>query len=180
MVQRHPHGMTLGFFSRTSLTRPLDSPNPSPPQVVSLHCALTPETRHLINKERLGMMKPDAILVNAARGPNVDEKALVAHLQANPGFSAGLDVYEDEPAMAPGLAECSNAVLMPHIASATLWTRSGMAKLAACNVAGVLRGYPALKSAGDVLQFVDAEPGSVPKLAPSILNAEAVGLERSS
>ena len=71
-------------------------------------------------------MKPDAMLINTARGPHVDEKALVRHLQSNPSFSAGLDVYEDEPLMAPGLAECENAVLLPHIASATLWTRSGM------------------------------------------------------
>lgn len=181
--------------------------------VVSLHCNLDDNTRHLMNAERLGMMKPDAVLVNAARGPCIDEAALVAHLKANPNFRAGagaagksaarccraesgaervagidsreqdggergvpgwqagplggswigarvqcqalatllrsmgrplcrrhthtlaallpalttgLDVFEDEPAMKPGLEECENAVIVPHIASATLWTRAGM------------------------------------------------------
>lgn len=179
--------------------------------VVSLHCNLDDNTRHLMNAERLGMMKRDAVLVNAARGPCIDEAALVAHLKANPSFRAGafgvhsvgaaglmvacvrgwarfslsqpllllllcvclvavrtpsrpcvlcclqhahshptphhtnkykhvcprhhftgLDVFEDEPAMKPGLAECENAVIVPHIASATLWTRAGMVRAAGC------------------------------------------------
>lgn len=104
---------------------------PPPPcaallQVVSLHCNLDPSTHHLMNKARLEMMKKDAVLVNAARGPCIDEAALVAHLQANPDFRCGLDVFEDEPAMKPGLEKQPNAVIVPHIASASLWTRSGM------------------------------------------------------
>lgn len=98
-------------------------------QVISLHCVLDSNTHHLINEEMLKAMKPDAVLVNAARGPVVDEKALVAHLQANPTFRVGLDVFEDEPAMKPGLALCENAVLVPHIASASMWTRSGMVRM---------------------------------------------------
>ena len=181
-------------------------PYDMPMQVVSLHCALTDETKHLINTERLNMMKKDAVLVNASRGPVVDEVALVKHLQENPNFRsalhcqsfpfscktdkctsrrclwnrklrgwgasqqapqaaatsiatpakygivvlplctnacfqsqrnlqcfrrsvgcrAGLDVFEDEPKMKPGLADCENAVIVPHIASASLWTRAGM------------------------------------------------------
>lgn len=85
------------------------------------------------------MMKPNAVLVNAARGPVIDEVALVAHLKANPEFRCGLDVFEDEPAMKPGLADCPNAVIVPHIASASMWTRSGMATLAAANVAAHLQ-----------------------------------------
>merc|ERR1712176_1712575 len=85
--------------------------------VVSLHPLLDKTTHHLINKERLSIMKDDAILVNAARGPVVDEVALVNHLQQNPNFRCGLDVFEDEPDMKPGLAECKNAVIVPHIAS---------------------------------------------------------------
>ncbi|KAL3136977.1 hypothetical protein ABBQ32_006575 [Trebouxia sp. C0010 RCD-2024] len=101
--------------------------------VVSLHCALTDETKHLINTERLNMMKKDAVLVNASRGPVVDEVALVKHLQENPNFRAGLDVFEDEPKMKPGLADCENAVIVPHIASASLWTRAGMVRDAQCS-----------------------------------------------
>lgn len=72
------------------------------------------------------MMKPNAVLINAARGPVIDEAALVTHLQQNREFTAGLDVFENEPKMKPGLADCPNAVIVPHIASASMWTRSGM------------------------------------------------------
>lgn len=133
--------------------------------VVSLHCNLDASTRHLINKERLNMMKPDAVLVNAARGPVIDEAALVAHLKANPNFRAGLDVFEDEPLMKPGLEECNNAVIVPHIASATEWTRSGMATLAAANVASILQGRPVWNKP-DVLPFVDGPFDAIPKAAP--------------
>eukprot|EP00803_Ostreobium_quekettii_P007540 evm.model.scf_110EXC.8 EVM.evm.TU.scf_110EXC.8 scf_110EXC:140280-146754(-) len=138
--------------------------------VVSLHCNLDQNTRHLMNKERLNMMKPDAVLVNAARGPVIDETALVAHLQANPNFRAGLDVFEDEPLMKPGLAQCGNAVVVPHIASASMWTRGGMATLAACNVAARLQGFP-VWGKPDVLPFVDGPFEDIPKASPSIVNA---------
>ncbi|PRW60721.1 glycerate dehydrogenase [Chlorella sorokiniana] len=144
--------------------------------VVSLHCNLDEQTRHLINAERLKQMKPDAVLVNAARGPVIDEAALVAHLKANPNFRAGLDVFEDEPDMKPGLADCKNAVIVPHIASATLWTRAGMATLAACNVAATLSGHPAWNKP-DVLPFVDGPFDQIPKAAPSIVNAKELGLK---
>ena len=143
--------------------------------VVSLHCNLDETTKHLINKERLEMMKPDAVLVNAARGPVIDEVALVSHLQKNPEFRCGLDVFEDEPLMKPGLKECPNAVIVPHIASASLWTRSGMATLACKNVAAILSGYPVWNQQ-DVLGFVDGEFDSIPKAAPSIVNAKELGL----
>ncbi|KAG7666909.1 hypothetical protein Ndes2526B_g04604 [Nannochloris sp. 'desiccata'] len=143
--------------------------------VVSLHCNLDENTKHLINKERLNMMKKDAVLVNAARGPCVDEVALVAHLKANPDFRCGLDVFEDEPLMKPGLGDCPNAVVVPHIASATLWTRAGMATLAACNVAATLKGYPAWTK-NDVLPFVDGPFEDIPKAAPSIVNAKELNL----
>ena len=143
--------------------------------VVSLHCNLDADTRHLINADRLAMMKKDAVLVNAARGPVIDEKALVAHLKANPDFRVGLDVFEDEPAMAPGLSDCPNAVIVPHIASASLWTRGGMATLAAANVAGRLRGAGVWGS-DDVAPFVDGPLADVPAASPSIVNAADVGL----
>lgn len=138
--------------------------------VVSLHCNLDANTTHLMNKERLGLMKKDAILVNAARGPIVDEVALVEHLKANPEFRAGLDVFEDEPATKPGLVDCDNAVIVPHIASASLWTRAGMATLAAANVAGRLQGFP-VWGQPDVLPFVDGPFDHIPKASPSIVNA---------
>lgn len=146
--------------------------------VVSLHCNLDADTRHLINADRLAKMKPDAVLVNAARGPVIDEAALVAHLKANPEFRCGLDVFENEPAMAPGLADCPNAVIVPHIASASLWTRGGMATLAAANVVGRLRGAGVWSGAGDDIApvFVDGPLASVPAESPSIVNAADVGL----
>lgn len=143
--------------------------------VVSLHCNLDKTTRHLINAERLNMMKREAVLVNAARGPCIDEAALVAHLKRHPTFFAGLDVFEDEPAMKPGLAECSNAVIVPHIASASMWTRSGMATLAASNVAALLSGHPAAAQP-DILAYVDGPLDALPKAAPSIVNAKELKL----
>ncbi|GBF94517.1 hydroxypyruvate reductase [Raphidocelis subcapitata] len=144
--------------------------------VVSLHCNLDDTTRHLINAERLRMMKPNAVLVNAARGPCIDEAALVAHMKKHPDFRAGLDVFEHEPAMAPGLADLPNAVIVPHIASASLWTRSGMATLAAANVAGVIQGFGAWAKPNDITPFLDGPIPSLPRAAPSIVNAKEVGL----
>jgi len=141
--------------------------------VVSLHPILDETTHHLMNTQRLGLMKENAILVNASRGPVIDEAALVAHCQANPDFRVGLDVFEDEPAMKPGLSELPNVVIVPHIASATGWTREGMAILAASNVAGVLSGYGVWQDQNDILPFLGDEP---PQAAPSIVNANEVGL----
>jgi hydroxypyruvate reductase 1 len=141
--------------------------------VVSVHTVLDDSTHHLINAERLSAMKPDAILVNTSRGPVIDEGALVAHCRSNPDFAAGLDVFEDEPAMKAGLADLDNVVIVPHIASATKWTREGMATLAAANVAGILLGYP-LWDGNDVLPFLS---GDVPRATPSIVNATELNIE---
>lgn len=141
--------------------------------VVSLHTALDESTHHLINSARLAIMKPDAILVNTSRGPVVDEEALVDHCRTHPEFKVGLDVFEDEPEMKPGLEDLDNVVIVPHIASATVWTRQGMATLAAANVAAVLQGYP-LWDDDDVLPFLS---GDVPQAAPSIVNAADLGLK---
>ena len=147
--------------------------------VVSIHAALTEETQHLIGAPELAAMKEDAVIVNASRGALVDEAALARHCRAHPRFRAGLDVYENEPAMAPGLAELDNVVLAPHLGSATTWTREGMATLAAANVAAILRGWPVWRAARgleDVLPFLgDEEP---PRAAPSIVNADELGLPR--
>ena len=107
---------------------------------VSLHTPLTPETRHLIDARALGRMKPSAYLINTARGPVVDEAALVEALRSGRIAGAGLDVYEREPALAAGLAACPNAVLLPHLGSATRATRAAMSRIAATNVVAVLRG----------------------------------------
>ena len=141
--------------------------------VVSLHPVLDATTHHLMNKERLGLMKEHAILVNASRGPVIDEAALVEHCRAHPNFRVGLDVFEDEPAMKPGLDDLDNVVIVPHIASATSWTREGMATLAASNVAGVINGYGVWPNPNEILPFLGDNP---PKAAPSIVNAKAVGL----
>ena len=140
--------------------------------VVSLHTVLDETTHHLINAERLSLMKENAILVNTGRGPVIDENALVAHCQKHPDFRAALDVFEDEPEMKPGLKDLDNVVIVPHIGSATSWTRQGMAILAASNVAGILMGYPAWQNP-DILPFLGNEP---PQAAPSILNAKELGI----
>lgn len=139
---------------------------------VSLHTVLDDATRHLINAERLSTMKPTAILVNTSRGPVIDEAALVAHCKKYPSFRAGLDVFEDEPELSRGLADLENVVIVPHIASATRWTRQGMASLAAANVAGLLLGYPAWQRT-DISGFLEGDP---PNAAPSILNAAELGI----
>ena len=111
---------------------------------VSLHTLFIPETRHLINERRLRLMKKTAILVNAARGPIVDEAALVKALSEGWIAGAGLDVFEDEPKIHPGLLRLKNVTLAPHIASASLDTRLAMATLAVRNCLAVLDGKPAI------------------------------------
>lgn len=108
--------------------------------VVSIHVPLLPATTHLINAERLALMKPTAILINTSRGPVVDEAALVEALKNGTIRAAGLDVFENEPALAPGLAELPNAVITPHIASATEETRNKMSEMVAQNVIDFLAG----------------------------------------
>jgi glyoxylate reductase len=127
------------------------SPGPDPGQVelgellershfVSLHCPLTPETRHLIDAAALARMRDDAYLVNTARGPIVDEAALAAALRDGVIAGAALDVFEREPEVHPDLVGLENAVLIPHLGSATVETRTAMAELAAANAIAVLAG----------------------------------------
>lgn len=104
---------------------------------ISIHVPLLDSTRHLINKERLSMMKPSAYLVNTSRGPIIDETALVEALKNKTIKGASLDVYENEPALASGLTELPNVVLTPHSASATEETRGKMAELSASNIIAV-------------------------------------------
>ena len=111
---------------------------------VSLHTLFISETRHLINEQNLRLMKKTAILVNAARGPIVDEAALVKALTEGWIAGAGLDVFEEEPKIHPGLLPLKNVTLAPHIASASLDTRLAMATLAVRNCLAVLDGKPAI------------------------------------
>jgi glyoxylate reductase len=107
---------------------------------VAVTVPLSGATRHLIGAEELAMMKPGAILVNTSRGPVVDEAALAASLHSGHLGGAGLDVFENEPTVNPELLKCDNAVLVPHIGSATRETRDGMARLACRGLAQILRG----------------------------------------
>jgi glyoxylate reductase len=108
--------------------------------VVTIHVPLLPTTKHLINKERLALMKKGAYLINSSRGPVIDEFALVDALKEGRIKGASLDVYESEPKLAPGLAELPNVVLTPHIASATEETRGKMSQIAAQNILDFLSG----------------------------------------
>jgi glyoxylate reductase len=107
---------------------------------VSLHVPLTAETRHLMGRRELALMKPSAYLINTSRGPAVDEQALLAALQAGQIAGAALDVYEHEPALTPGLTLLDNVILLPHVGSATLETRTRMASMAAQNLIAGLGG----------------------------------------
>jgi glyoxylate reductase len=131
-----PHGdiEALGG-QRVDLARLL-----SESDIVTTHVPLTQATRHLIGAEELAKMKPTSVLVNTSRGPVIDEAALVGSLRGGRIGAAGLDVYEDEPRPAPGLVECRNAVLLPHIGSATHQARAKMATMAAGNILAALAG----------------------------------------
>ena len=107
---------------------------------VAVTVPLSGSTRHLIGAAELALMKPGAILVNSSRGPVVDEQALADALLSGHLGGAGLDVFEDEPHVNPRLLECENALLVPHIGSATRETRDGMARLACRGLAQILRG----------------------------------------
>jgi D-3-phosphoglycerate dehydrogenase len=111
---------------------------------VSIHVPLLPETKHLINAEKLKIMKPNAYLVNTSRGPIIDEAALVEALKNKTIKGAALDVFENEPALTPGLAGLDNVIITPHIASATEETRSKMSEIAADNIIAVLDGQTPL------------------------------------
>ena len=143
-------GMTVAYSNRREappeIERELDARRLSMDEllatsdVVSLNCPYSEATHHLIGAAELAAMKPTAFLVNTARGPIVDEAALVDALRNGTIAGAGLDVFEHEPAVNPGLLECDNAVLVPHLGSATNETRGAMARLAARNAVSVLTG----------------------------------------
>jgi glyoxylate reductase len=111
---------------------------------ISVHVPLLPSTKHLISGGQLKKMKPTAYLVNTSRGPVLDENALVEALKNNVIGGAALDVFEEEPKMAPGLAELDNVIVTPHIASATEEARGAMSELAAKNIIEVLEGREAI------------------------------------
>ncbi|MBL7045839.1 MAG: D-glycerate dehydrogenase [Parcubacteria group bacterium] len=108
--------------------------------IVSVNVPLLDSTRHLVNKERISMMKRTAFLINTSRGPVMDEEAVVEALKTNTIAGAGLDVYENEPKLADGLAELNNVVLTPHIASATGEARQSMSDLASSNLIDFFSG----------------------------------------
>ena len=108
--------------------------------IISLHLSLTERTYHLLNKRKLSLLKKSAILINTARGEIIDEKELIKILKQKKIFSAGFDVYENEPVINPELLKLDNVVMLPHIGSATEEARSAMAILAAKNVINVLKG----------------------------------------
>lgn len=107
---------------------------------LSVHVPLADTTRHLVDGKVLASMKPTAMVINTARGPVIDEAALVAALRGGTIAAAGLDVYEDEPRLAPGLAELPNVVLLPHLGSATVQVRNRMAELCAANAISIGSG----------------------------------------
>ena len=108
--------------------------------IISVHLPLTEETYHLLNREKLSLLKKSAVIVNTSRGEIIDEKELIKLLKQKKIFSAGFDVYENEPDVNPELLKLDNVVLLPHIGSATQEARTGMALLAVRNVINVLKG----------------------------------------
>lgn len=143
----------LAFGMRVAFADPKRVEAPDPPaeqlplddllavsRVVTLHVPLDASTRHLLDERRLRSMRPDAFLVNTSRGPLVDEAALARVLEGGRLAGAGLDVYEREPEVHPGLLPLPNVVLLPHLGSATAETRAAMAELAATNLVAVLDG----------------------------------------
>lgn len=148
-------GMHVRAWSRRPPAGPLDFPSElagsldellSGADVLTLHCPLTAETRGLLDARRLGLLPAGAILLNTSRGEVVDEAALVAALEAGHLGGAGLDVYEREPVIHPGLLGRDDVVLLPHLGSATREARAAMANLAVDNVLAVLAGRPPLTS----------------------------------
>jgi glyoxylate reductase len=142
-------GMRVAYSAR----RPIDVPGARPlsldqllntSDVVSLHVPLTPDTRHLIDRRALARMKRSAYLINTSRGPVVDEAGLAWALEQRLIAGAALDVYENEPAVHPDLLTLENALLVPHLGSGTIETRTAMADLAVENVIAVLAGRPPL------------------------------------
>jgi lactate dehydrogenase-like 2-hydroxyacid dehydrogenase len=127
----------LGAEPRSSLEQVLDEAD-----FVSLHCPAMPETRHLMNRERLARMRRTAFLVNTARGDVVDEAALVEALRQGTIAGAGLDVYEQEPKVSPALVTMENVVLLPHLGSATQETRVAMGMRALENLRLFFSGAP--------------------------------------
>jgi glyoxylate reductase len=151
-------GMTIAYNNRgeapAAVTAPLQAERLelgellASADVLTLHCPLTEQTRHLIGIAELATMKPTATLINTARGPVVDEEALVAALREGEIAAAGLDVFEHEPEVHPGLVELENVVLVPHLGSATVETRTAMAELAARNALAAAAGEPLLTPVG--------------------------------
>ena len=142
-------GMTVAYTARKTSDLPGAVQMPldrllATSDIVSLHCPMTPETKHLIDKKALARMKRTAFLINTSRGPVVDEEALAWALKERLIAGAALDVYEKEPQIHPELLNLENALLIPHLASATTETRTAMADLAVANAIAVLNGHPPL------------------------------------
>jgi glyoxylate reductase len=147
-------GMTVAYSNRSAVSAEIEAELDAErlsldellgtSDVVSINCPYSTDTHHLIGAEQFELMRSSAYLVNTARGPIVDEAALVHALKTGEIAGAGLDVYEHEPQLEPGLADLDNVVLIPHLGSATIETRSAMATLAARNTVAVLSGQPAL------------------------------------
>ena len=147
-------GMTVAYSNRSAVSAEIESDLGAErlsfdemlatSDIVSINCPYSTETHHLIGFEQFELMRSTAFLVNTARGPIVDETALVKALRTGEIAGAGLDVYEHEPQLAAGLSELDNVVLIPHLGSATVETRAAMATLAARNTVAVLSGQAAL------------------------------------
>jgi glyoxylate reductase len=123
---------------------------------ITLHPSLSEKTHHLIGEKEFSLMKPTAYLINTSRGPVIDEKALVKALHEKRIGGAGLDVYENEPTLAPGLMECENVVLLPHLGSASRETRDKMATMAATNALYLLRKEKAPNTVNPEVYDTDA------------------------
>jgi lactate dehydrogenase-like 2-hydroxyacid dehydrogenase len=148
-VRARAFGMEIHYHNRTRLSSELEEGatyHGSPEELLkvsdflSLHCPLSPDTKNFLNEERIALLPQNPVVINTARGPVIDDEALIVALKSGRVAAAGLDVFDGEPELNPGYLDCKNAFLLPHLGSATIETRNAMGFTALDNLDAVFAG----------------------------------------